>query len=67
MVRRLVWCPRHQGGFQFETVKLVSIDASYADRFLVQIAEAEEQHRRERLAKEQQQETDDTIKGGKAQ
>lgn len=48
-------------------MKLVSIDASYADRFLVQIAEAEEQHRRERLAKEQQQETDDTIKGGKAQ
>lgn len=38
-----------------------------ADRFLVQIAEAEEQHRRERLAKEQQQEADGAIKGGKAQ
>jgi hypothetical protein len=34
---------------------------------LVQIAEAEEQHRRERLAKEQQQEADAAIKGGKAQ
>ncbi|KWU46683.1 hypothetical protein RHOSPDRAFT_31499 [Rhodotorula sp. JG-1b] len=34
--------------------------------FLVQIAEAEEQHRRERLAKEQE-ETDAVTKGGKAQ
>lgn len=45
----------------------VSTDGSvHADRFLVQIAEAEEQHRRERLAKEQE-ETDAAIKGGKAQ
>ncbi|GAA5991990.1 hypothetical protein JCM10908_000685 [Rhodotorula pacifica] len=34
--------------------------------FLVQIAEAEEQHRRERLAKEQQ-EAEAATKGGKAQ
>ncbi|GAA5866357.1 hypothetical protein JCM3774_006630 [Rhodotorula dairenensis] len=35
--------------------------------FLVQIAESEEQHRREHLAKERQKEVDAAAKGGKVQ
>lgn len=43
------------------------LTSSHGARFLVQIAESEEQHRREHLAKEERKVADAATKGGKAQ